>query len=88
MGYYQIAEMVGDNDLRNRLTACAAQEVTTGEHPSDWVNQRIWRLCAASDWADAYTYARNTNNPAPGRDEAVITDQMILSRVQHVRDNP
>lgn len=47
-------------------------------------NARIW--AAAPGWADAWAsaLASHEDNPAydPGKDEAVITDAMILGQVQ------
>lgn len=44
----------------------------------------MWRICAQSSVSDAYAYAVNTEVPNPGRDEAVITDAVLLAAVQTV----
>jgi len=41
-----------------------------------------WAVGGAADVEAAYASALAADNPDPGGDEAVITDQMILSNVQ------
>lgn len=84
MSYNTMAMMAADTPLYQRIIACAAtQEI----HPPEaWVGENRWRLAASPGWDAAYAYAINANreNPdyEPGRDEAVITDGMILAAVQ------
>lgn len=53
-------------------------------------NRRIW--AAAPGWADAWAsaLALHEDNPSydPGKDEAVITDAMILGQVQAMTETP
>lgn len=81
MSYWDISQMVGDIDLRSRITACAAQEVTTDD-PAGWASTHIWELASAPGWGSAWASAVAGGNEAPGRDPGVITDGMILSEVQ------
>lgn len=84
MSYLAIHQMTEDRDLLGRVTAAVALE---GEHwPDGWVAQRRWLLVARTDWAEAWAYAVSAGNEKPGADPSVITDQMILSSVQKLRD--
>ena len=80
MTYNSIATMAEDTALRRRVAACAAQEGVPS--PESWTVQQSLMWAGAPGWADAYDYAVATGNEAPGRDEAVITDGMILAQVQ------
>ncbi len=80
MSYATHAAIVQSGSLRLRITACAAQEGVTD--PPRWVNAVVWSLPQA-DWLAAWASAEAANPGADhGSDEAVITDQMILSSVQ------
>ena len=78
MSYFTIAQYAADQDFLSRITACVSQETGTPNVPTDL----IWAVCGASDVEAAYASALAGENPAPGSDETVITDQMILSHVQ------
>lgn len=79
MSYLSISKCVLDNDFSARVTACFAQEGgNAGTMPSDL----IWQVATKTDIEEAYEYALSVENPAPGADETVITDQMILGAVQ------
>ena len=80
MAYADIADMAKDQQLQERIIACAATE--DKDNPSLWVAARVWSLVGSPGWGDAYAYARAAGNAQPGRDGAVITDPMILSAVQ------
>ena len=80
MSYNTQAQMAVDSFLQRRIAACAAtQEVSP---PVQWASENQWAMSGEPGWDGAYAYAINANNPAPGMDEAVITDAMILSAVQ------
>jgi hypothetical protein len=83
MSYSTIARCANDTAFQSRVTACAAQEGATS-NPNSAMNQLIWTVSSASDIEAAYASALSSQppNPNPGGDEAVITDQMILSSVQ------
>lgn len=86
MSYSSIYTSVYDSALRNRVTAACAQE---GEASPDLaLNSVIWPLCSASDIEAAYESALAGNNPNPGGDPAVITDAMILAKVQAFLPQP
>lgn len=80
MSYATINRCAGDQAFQGRVTACCAQEGATD--PNAAMYQLIWPVSAASDIEAAYASALAANNPNPGGDETVITDQMILSNVQ------
>lgn len=86
MSYATVAKCTQDEAFRERVTACVAQEQDSrGEDavfPEGVANSLIWPVAGASDVEQAYASALAGNNPNPGGDEAVITDQMILSHVQ------
>jgi hypothetical protein len=80
MSYTTINQCANDQALLGRITACAAQE---GELvPASAAHQTIWAISSASDVEAAYASALAANNPNPGGDNTVITDQMILSAFQ------
>lgn len=81
--YWAIAQMRGDLDLLGRVVACVALE--GDRSPEWWAQQHMWQVVARTDWAQAWEYALAAGTSAPGREPAVITDQMILSAVQEAR---
>lgn len=85
MSYWDIAQMNLDPDLRARITACAAQERI--ESPEVWAIERMLRIVSAPEWDAAWESAIAADLPGPGRDPAVISDDMILASVQAVLDD-
>lgn len=84
MSYNHIANAAQDSDLRRRVAACFAQQTTGTEQPEALASVHMWRIAADDDIAAAYAYAVDTEVPNPGRDEAVITDAVLLAAVQTV----
>lgn len=80
MSYNTIFQSSNDTTLIGRITAAAAAEGS--ETPESTASVIRWPVVSASDIAAAYASAIAANNPNPGGDESVITDQMILSAVQ------
>lgn len=80
MSYLTQSKIAADSSILLRLTACAAIEGV--EHPSEWVNTRVWQVATQPGWHEAYGDALAAGGTDPGADEAVITDGMILSAVQ------
>lgn len=82
MAYYDGHLLAQDEDFQARCGFCADVE--------GWgwysAQEAIRRLAASPGFADAYAYALATGVPNPGRDESVISDAMILSAVQALRD--
>lgn len=80
MSYGTIYACVADMAFLNRVTACCAQEGSG--IPQGTASSIIWQVAAHADIEAAYSSALAAQNPDPGGDESVITDQMILSAVQ------
>ena len=80
MSYSSIAKSYTDQALTARVTACCAAEGAAD--PQTTAYGIMWPIVCASDVEAAYETALASQNPNPGGDPAVITDQMILSHVQ------
>jgi hypothetical protein len=80
MSYATINTCAGDQALTDRVSAACAQEGAY-EPTTASANMR-WRIAAEGDVEAAYASALAAGNPAPGADESVVTDGMILSKVQ------
>lgn len=88
--YLAIAEIADDEAMNERMNACVMQQVQLGtispRDPLSWVSQQRYTWAASPGWGEAWTYAKSTHTGdqtyEPGRDEAVITDAMILATVQ------
>lgn len=90
MSYLDQAEVAGNSSMFARVAQCAAQQSIPD--PDGWthLNRRAW--AASPGWDDAWASAQASHPPDPanpdapmydpGADEAVITDNMILSTVQ------
>jgi hypothetical protein len=80
MSYSTLAQLAKDAAFLERVTACAA---TQGIRQADkWAEDNRWAMAAQPGFDEAYAYAVSFENPAPGKDVAVITDAQILSAVQ------
>jgi len=80
MSYNTINKCANDIAFQGRVTAAAAAE--GADQPVPVMYNLIWPVSATSDIEAAYASAVAGGNVNPGGDEAVITDQMILSAVQ------
>ena len=80
MSYSTINKCANDAEFQARVTACCAAE--GAESPYGASSDIIWSVATHSDIEAAYASAIANDNPSPGGDESVITDQMILSAVQ------
>lgn len=81
MSYGTVHKCATDLSLANRVTAAVAEE--SGGVPDSGVAAALmWPIATASDVEAAYASALAADNPDPGGDESVITDQMILGLVQ------
>lgn len=81
MSYWTRTLIERDYDLRGRIVSCAWGEGVSD--PPRWVAAHIGRLIG-DDWVAAYESALVGHDPESiGRDAAVVSDQMILSAVQH-----
>lgn len=85
MSYSTITACANDQAFLDRLSACVADELAAHDlapNPSLYLDGFRWSVATASDVEAAYASALAGANPDPGGDEAVVTDQMILSAVQ------
>jgi hypothetical protein len=90
--YLAIAAIASDQYMNERLRACVTQEASEGSIPlgvndaASWVSQNAYVWAASPGWGAAWESAlvANAGDDAyePGKDEAVITDEQILSAVQ------
>jgi hypothetical protein len=87
MSYRTIALCAQDQSLVQRVNACVAQE-GEWQNPYGWTGQHMWAISIANDIEDAYAYALSVDNPDPGGDEGVVTDGMILAKVQSLMNPP
>jgi hypothetical protein len=79
MSYSTVATCVDDYEMQNRVKACFAEQ---GGSPTAVPPDLFWTVAGADDIEAAYASAIAADNPHPGSDPAVVTDQMILSVVQ------
>lgn len=86
MTYWDTSELSEDGDFRKRTTAAAADEANPA--PEQWAFAERWRMAAAPGFSAAYGYAVLAGTPNPGRDEAVISDAMILAQYQYLVPPP
>ena len=91
--YLAIAAIAQDEYMNERMRACVTQEAYQGHIPlgvndaPQWVASNAYVWASAPGWGAAWQYALDSNPSAdppyePGKDDAVITDGMILSAVQ------
>jgi hypothetical protein len=87
MSYLTQAKIAQNAAMLNRVTQCAAQQEIP--EPDLWAsnNRHIWAASPGWDGSWESALASHEGNPSydPGSDEAVITDQMILSEVQALK---
>jgi hypothetical protein len=89
--YLAISEIANDENMRERMRAAATQQSYLGSaplitDPVRWVGDNMYVWAASPGWGAAWdsALAGHPDDPSyePGRDPAVITDEMILSTVQ------
>lgn len=71
--------MVGNSDLIERITACAAVE----QHPNPDAAARpyMWKFVTSPGWAEKFAAS---SSEAPGSDEDAVTDAMILEAFKRI----
>ncbi len=82
MSYNTIAQCATDDALLQRVRAAVSTQPDAPAPPDAYAYQIIWPLSGASDVEAAYASALAADNPNPGGDDGVVTDQMILTGVQ------
>lgn len=92
MTYLDQSEIASNGAMNSRVAQCAAQQSIPDYNTWAAENAREW--AAAPGWDAAWASAKAAHPPLegetgeyasnydPGRDQAVITDEMILSQVQ------
>lgn len=82
MSYNTIAACATDEAMLRRVKSAVATQPGAPAIPDPFAYDIVWPLSASADIEAAYASALAAENPAPGADETVVTDQMILSAVQ------
>jgi hypothetical protein len=98
--YLAIDAIANDSYMQARLNACATQQWELGAidigdtwgdgvtAPLSWVANSRYVWASAPGWGEAWESALashpDDDTYSPGKDEAVITDDMILSTVQAI----
>lgn len=82
MSYNSVAAMAHSRSLTQRIIAAAAKESV--DHAEQWAQLYRWEVASQPGWDVAWDSAVAGGVADPGKDEAVITDGMILSGVQAV----
>jgi hypothetical protein len=94
MSYTTITACTRDTDLQDRVLAAASKEAWAGgpEFAGSEYGERLrtyptealstFMVAIAIDNEDAYEYAVNSNNEAPGLDPGVISDAAIQAGIQ------
>lgn len=81
MSYQEVVDVYGSQELRMRVTACAATEGVPD--PYSFIAQNEWQLAAQPGWAAAWGSAVLAELQGElGSRADVITDAMILAAVQ------
>ena len=88
MSYNAIYDCANDTDFRNRVAACAVQEGAAPAGGEAYATQHALAIAARKDIEQAWEYSMTSQpyHSRRGHDEAIITDQMILSAVQALKE--
>lgn len=90
MGYLTQNTIANNGYMFGRISQAAAEEGLA--NPEGWTSDNRRKWAAAPGWDDAWESAMvsHPEDPEydPGRDEAVITDGMILAQVQSMNPPP
>src|SRR4051794_37145151 len=86
MSYLTQSKIASSPTMHARVAQCVASEDEIEADPDYWASTNARDWAAAPGWAAAWEYAIATHPDEPdydpAADEAVITDEMILSQVQ------
>ena len=88
MSYNAIYACATDPDFRNRVAACAVQEGAAPAGGEAYATQNALTIASRKDIEAAWHHslASQPYHSRRGHDEAIITDQMILSAVQAMKE--
>jgi len=92
--YVAISQIANDYWMRERLNACATQQVHLGNTPGitepieAWVTDKRYIWASSPGWGEKWDYAHAAHpddpNYEPGKDASVITDADVLATVQQL----
>ena len=88
MSYNAIYACATDPDFRNRVAACAVQENAAPAGGEAYATQNALTIASRKDIEQAWSYSMTSDpyHPRRGHDEAIITDGMILTAVQALKE--
>ena len=88
MSYNAIYDCANDPDFRNRVAACAVQEGAAPAGGEAYASQYALAIAARKDIEAAWAHSMDSNpyHSRRGHDEAIITDQMIRTAVQAMKE--
>ena len=88
MSYNAIYDCATDPDFRNRIAACAVQEGAAPAGGEAYATQNALAITSRKDIEAAWAHSMTANpyHSRRGHDEAIITDQMILTAVQAFKE--
>ena len=88
MSYNAIYACATDPDFRNRVAACAVQEGAAPAGGEAYATQHALTIASRKDIEAAWAHSLTANpyHSRRGHDESIITDQMILSAVQAMKE--
>ena len=88
MSYNAIYACATDPDFRNRVAACAVQEGAAPAGGEAYATQHALTIASRKDIEAAWQNSMTANpyHSRRGHDEAIITDQMILTAVQAMKE--
>ena len=88
MSYNAIYACATDPDFRNRIAACAVQEGVAPAGGEAYATQNALTIAARKDIEGAWHHSLTAQpyHSRRGYDESIITDQMILSAVQALKE--
>ena len=88
MSYNAIYSCATDPDFRNRVAACAVQEGAAPAGGEAYASQYALAIASRKDIEAAWHHSLTAQpyHSRRGHDESIITDQMILSAVQAMKE--
>ena len=86
MSYLTVSVIAADQNMRQRVAACAATQGV--DNPENWAYTHSFLWAASPGWDTKWESALAGGIEAPGADEAVITDADLLAQVQKMLQPP
>jgi hypothetical protein len=97
--YLAIAAIATDEFMIERMNACVSQQEHLGNvdlglpnlvgpyRAQQWVQDYRYIWASSPSWGEKWDSALASDNPEPGKDSSVITDNDILATVQALAGN-